>query len=312
MKKRISTLISLGILTAGFIGVLNQVITYRAENKKALPMKGKFFEWRGNDFFYTVKGEGSPILLIHDLNCFSSGYEWNRIVGRLQKNNKIYTVDLPGCGRSDKPNMTYTTYYYADYIHNFIQNVIGEKVTIIASHKSSGLAILSKRMNPDDIAKIILVNPNGLSDYDMMPDTQSKIVKSLIQIPILGTFIYNIENSEENLRTLFKTKYFEKRSNVTEKIVDVAYESSHFNLSTGRFLLASIRGKFMNANIKAALGELDNIYIIQSRDINYEFEIIQSYRKYAKKSEESYISGDSMYPQLEHPEKFCETLNLFL
>ena len=56
---------------------------------------------------YTKKGSGSPVLLIHDIVPGACGYEWNRIEEELAMEHTVYTIDLLGCGRSEKPGVTY-------------------------------------------------------------------------------------------------------------------------------------------------------------------------------------------------------------
>ena len=62
------------------------------------------------------KGEGTPLLLVHDLNCASSNYEWKYVVDDLSKRHTVYAIDLLGCGHSDKPKMTYTNYLYVQLL----------------------------------------------------------------------------------------------------------------------------------------------------------------------------------------------------
>lgn len=51
------------------------------------------------------------MLLLHDLHCASSGREWQYIEDALAQDHTVYTLDLLGCGRSDKPAITYTNFY---------------------------------------------------------------------------------------------------------------------------------------------------------------------------------------------------------
>ena len=76
---------------------------------------------RFGDIFYTKKGHGTPLLLIHDLKCAASAAEWDSIIDSLAENHTVYALDLLGCGRSEKPKMTYTNYIYVQLINNFIK-----------------------------------------------------------------------------------------------------------------------------------------------------------------------------------------------
>lgn len=79
------------------------------------------------------KGTGSPILLIHDTLPGASGYEWSKIEDELAIDHTVYTVDLLGCGRSDKSSITYTNFVYVQMISDFIKKIIGQKTDVIAS-----------------------------------------------------------------------------------------------------------------------------------------------------------------------------------
>ena len=80
-----------------------------------------YFEWRFGNIYYTKKGTGSPILLIHDTLPGASGYEWSKIEDELAIDHTVYTVDLLGCGRSDKSSITYTNFVYVQMISDFIK-----------------------------------------------------------------------------------------------------------------------------------------------------------------------------------------------
>ncbi len=312
MKKRIISLVALGIMTTGTIYLLNRLADYRADNKNILPMKGRFFTWREYDIFYNVKGSGSPILLIHDLIPSASNYEWTKLIRRLERNHTVYAVDMIGCGRSDKPAITYTTYFYTEMIGSFIEKVIGEKTILIASGMSAFPAIMTDRMYRDKVEKLILINPEKIATAEIQPDRKSKLVKTIITLPIIGTYVFNIETTEKNLFRLFRERFYMKPQLVDDRIVGAYYEAAHRGHGSGRYLLASLRGRFLNANIRAALRELDNIVIIGSRDRKGMIPIQGEYKKYALKAETASVSGSKTLPQLEVPDKLAQVLHLFI
>lgn len=114
-KNKLLTLLILSATTAASIAAINKIIKVTAVSKNLLnddKSKSLCFKWRLGNVHYTKAGSGMPLLLIHDLNSASSGYEWSRIVSSLQNDYTVYTIDLLGCGRSEKANMTYTNYLY--------------------------------------------------------------------------------------------------------------------------------------------------------------------------------------------------------
>ena len=137
MKKNIKHFFLLTALAAGTIHFVNRFINMTADIKNILKAEnGNFYDWKNGQIYYTKRGSGSPLLLIHDLNPVSSSYEWCKVIRKLEKKHTVYTLDLLGCGRSAKPYLTYTNYLYVQLVTDFIQNVIGEKTDIIASNES--------------------------------------------------------------------------------------------------------------------------------------------------------------------------------
>ena len=144
MKKNIKHFILLSTVAVGALHAANRFINATAEMKNIITSgKGQFFNWKNGSIFYTKRGTGSPILLIHDLDPISSGYERHNLAKKLEKDHTVYKLDLLGCGRSDKPYLTYTNYLFVQLITDFIQDVIGEKTDIVVSNRSLSFAVLA-------------------------------------------------------------------------------------------------------------------------------------------------------------------------
>jgi len=67
---------------------------------------GHFFNsFDHNRIYYEVKGEGSPVVLIHGFTGNSQGWKRGKLYGDLQAHGyQIILIDLRGNGRSDKPH----------------------------------------------------------------------------------------------------------------------------------------------------------------------------------------------------------------
>ena len=110
-KNKILTLLILQSAGAISISLINKYIQVSATNKNLLEEPQSLcYKWRLGNIHYTKTGNGKPLLLIHDITPISSGYEWNSVVHQLSEQYTVYVIDLLGCGRSEKPNMTYTNY----------------------------------------------------------------------------------------------------------------------------------------------------------------------------------------------------------
>ena len=314
MKKNIKHFFILTALAAGTIHVINRFIDVTAEIKNILKSEnGNQYEWKNGNIYYTKRGTGSPILLIHDLNPLSSSYEWSKLVKKLEKKHTVYTIDLLGCGRSEKPYLTYTNYLFVQLVTDFINNIIGEKTTIITTGSSVSFAVLANNMNKNIISKIIAINPADFKKFEDTQDKFSALKKTLLEFPIVGTFIYNIRTSNSYITKAFREEYFAKPQLLSSKLIDAYYEASHIHHSRGKYLMASIEGHYTENSIVHALKKLDiPLYIIQSRYGNNFISQTDAYCHLNSNIEAAYISNCKKLPQLEAPDKISEMLRMFL
>lgn len=313
MNKKIKKIIGVTAVAATGMHVVNRMINYTANLKELLTEEnGEIYEWNNGSIFYQKCGTGSPVLLIHDLDPAASSVEWNKIIHKLGKSHTVYSMDLIGCGRSDKPGITYTNFLYVQLINHFIRDVIGEEADIIATGFSASFVIMAQAMNRDNFRKIILVNPNPIDNLRAVPEKNNRIVKFLMETPILGTFIYNMTVHEKKIHEMFENKFFHKSSLIPTKLEDIYFESAHKDNSMGKYLKGSMEGNFINIDIANALKNAENIYIIASRERTNAISITEDYLHLNKNIEVSYISHSKYLPQLEVPEKFLEVVREFL
>lgn len=314
MKKNIKHFFILTAFAAGTIHFVNRFIDMTAEMKNILKSQnGEYYDWKNGRIFYSKRGSGSPILLVHELNPIASSYEWCRLVKKLEKTHTVYTLDLLGCGRSDKPCLTYTNYLYVQLLTDFIHNIIGESPDVITTNNSISFAVLSQNMDRSLIRRIIAINPPALGTFERNPDKYSSVKKLLLELPIIGTFIYNIRTHETNIQKILRETYFAKPQLVSSKMLDAYYESAHMDKSHGKYLMASIEGHYTDNAITHALKKIEiPLYIIESRNMKDAVAIADSYTHKNSYVETSYISNAGLTPQLEVPDKLLGIINMFL
>jgi len=314
MKHKIKTTILLTTLAVTILHIINRCIISAATIKNLLLKDiGKFFNWRFGRIFYTKTGSGPPILLIHDLIPYASSYEWNEIIKKLSKNHTVYAIDLLGCGRSDKTNMTYTNFLYVQLITDFVKQVIGQKTDVMATGLSSSFVIMACRNDSELFHKIIMVNPENLTKLNNIPGKRSKVIKFLMDLPIIGTAVYHMIVNKNSLEYLFTEKYLYNPFHMQQKWLHIYYESAHLNESRGKYLLSSITGFYINANINSALKEINNsMVIIAGKKCDNIESIVDNYTAINPAIEVDYIDKVKMIPQLESPDEFYRHLEIFL
>ena len=317
MKKNKHKLLTTSILFAlatGIIYVINRLVFATAVLKNLLKSSAdNYYNWRFGKVYYKKKGHGSPVLLIHDLTVYSSAYEWNKVVNELAEAHTVYAIDLLGCGRSEKPRITYTNYLYVQLIADFSKNIIGEKTDVIASGYSGSFTVLASYTNPEFINKIVLINPPSLASLNKVPSKRSKLYKFILEFPIFGTLIYNIKTCQSNIQLLFTEKYLYNPFSVTPEMVDTYYEAAHKSLSNSKFLLSSLVAGYTNNNITHALREINqSVTILYCEGETDSEKIAESYTTYNPAIESCMLKHAKHLPQLEIPEKFLEILNIYL
>ena len=169
-KSKLITFLLLSTGAALTTALINKYLKISATSRGLLKeSQSCCYKWRLGNIHYTKIGNGRPLLLVHDLNFASSGYEWTLLVDKLKQNYTVYTIDLLGCGRSEKPNLTYTNYLYVQLLCDFIKSEIGHRTNIIATGESAALAIMACNNSPELFDQLMLVNPDSLASCSQIP-----------------------------------------------------------------------------------------------------------------------------------------------
>ena len=314
MNQKGKKILFLTALAATTIHVINCFEYSHATTKNILACtENKYYEWRFGKIRYTKRGNGTPLLLIHDLTVGSSSYEFSKIVNSLAQKHEVYCVDLLGYGLSDKPDITFTNYLFVQMITDFIKNVIGRKTDIIAVGDSFPIAVMTCHNNNETINTLVGINPQGLYQLNQIPSKQTKILKLLMDTPVLGTFIYNLHTSKAAFTKLFQEQYFHNPYHVNEKDVSSYVEAAHTTDYHSKHAYASYVGRYMNANIIHALKEINNnIYLIGGKSKEDITNILDNYCYYNSAIETSYIPQTKQLPHLENPEAVLKYLDIYL
>ena len=176
---------AIGTTTLAF-HVINKFI-FNASDEHSEEDESNYYNWKFGNIYYKKEGTGSPVLLIHDLNHYSSSMEWDKVIGTLSKGHTVYTIDLLGCGKSDKPAITYTCYLYVQLLTDFIRDIIGEKTDIVATGASASFVTAACQNIADQIGHIILVCPESIRTLAKAPN-QVKAARKYYK----SSYIWNI------------------------------------------------------------------------------------------------------------------------
>lgn len=314
MKKNTRRFLLLTTAAVGSIYAFNRFIAETSASKKLLTDgNGSYYNWKFGKVFYTKKGNGTPLLLIHDTDVSSSSFEWYKLIKKLEKNHTVYTIDLIGCGRSDKPALTYTNYLYVQLIVSFVHDVIGTSTDVIASQYSSTFTLMANQLDAELFDHIILINPPGIKNVQGTITTANKIMKDIMELPLIGTFVYNLTHKRSDIDTAFRQRYYKKPQLILGKLEDIYYEAAHSNNGNGKYLYASQISNYMNVHMDHVIRKLEKpVHLVASQDLKSNISTMDSYRHLNSSIEIHYLSGCKLLPQLEIPEKLLSAVNAIL
>lgn len=314
MKKKKGSFIKFSLATAGMFHVINKWIDSSSTSKQSSSAKGKFYHWKQGDIFYKKIGdEGTPLLLIHDLSPFNASFEWNEIMDSFKGDFTVYVLDLPGCGKSDKPAITFTNYYYVQMLADFIKDVIGEPTCVAATGLSGSFVLMATQLYQDLFKHIILVNPLSISQLKRQPGRHSKILQILLDLPFIGTTAYYTMFNHMNTEYHWTEKETFNPFCIDQRILKSSYDASHAGNGFGKYLLVSVDGNYLNVNISKALTSTEiPVHLIFGEQNTGYHEALSEYRKLNDNITCEIIGDCKKYPHIETPEDVIESFYTYL
>jgi pimeloyl-ACP methyl ester carboxylesterase len=110
---------------------------------------------------HRVMGSGKPVVCLHGLGA--SHHDWDLLIPpMISAGYQCYTLDLPGHGKSIKPEQI--NQYHIDQIYTYFENwlnqqQIDEPIVLIGHSMGGFLSILYAAQHPEKISALILVDP---------------------------------------------------------------------------------------------------------------------------------------------------------
>lgn len=310
-RNKLLTLLTLSAGAGSTIALINKAVKLSATSRNILQESESYcFKWRLGNIHYTKSGNGKPLLLVHDLLPASSGYEWKYLIKKLTDNFTVYTIDLLGFGRSEKPNLTYTNYLYVQLLSDFIKSEIGHRTDLIASGSSISLGIMACCNNPELFDRLLFINPETLLSCSQVPGKNAKLYKLFLDLPIIGTLIYNIACSKQFIIKEFMTNLYYNPYSIKSRMIDACHEAAHLGNSP-KSVYASIKCNYIKCNIVNALKKINNsIYLMGSNDEGMK-DCMAEYKKYNPAIETVSIPNVKLLPHMEKPIEVYDIIQTF-
>lgn len=177
--------------------------------------------------FYTVRGEGPSLLLLHGIYAGASSFEWKEVFQPLSERFRVYAVDLLGFGKSDKPEGPYTADLMEAVIEDFVRHVAGCGTLAIANSLSAAWCLHLSAYHPELFGGLVVVNPTGLHTLADPPGERARRRYQLLSTPLLGEAFYDAVASHTSIRYYLQEKTFFNPRLVDDAMVRHYWTAAH-------------------------------------------------------------------------------------
>ena len=132
-----------------------------------------------NTRYWQAGDKGSAVVLVHGLGGFIEN--WERNIDELARRHRVYVVDLPGFGRSDKP-LVRDLMVLVPFLAGFLDALGIKKATLVGNSLGGGLVLYFALEHPDRVEKLVLVDNAGMG-RDVIADFK------LCSLPFIGELL---------------------------------------------------------------------------------------------------------------------------
>ena len=292
------------------LAAMNATIKRKASDpdNSALGGEAHFYEWKHGRVFYKTAGQqnrGLPLLFVHGVGAGVSSFMWRKNFDELARIFRVYALDLLGFGLSDKPpTAPYSADLYVELLSDFIRQVTGSPVNMLASSVGGAYAIRVADEHPELINAMILNAPTGADKLSNRPGMAGAAFYGLLQSPVLGTSFYNVMASERSIRDYARRYLFYDASRVTDRLVSNLYATSH--QPGAQHAMAAFLSGYLNADSRAAFSRLrqDVILVWGKQDTTSPLEQGLALQQLNPRAHLEVFDYCRMMPEQEQPERF--------
>lgn len=144
-----------------------------------------YFTFREHRVAFIDQGTGPPVVFIHgqgaDLSSFAPIYP------ALEEQFRLLALDLPGCGKSDKPEPHISAEFYHDLVGALVRELRLERPWLVGHSFGGLIALMYAEAQPAKVAGLTLVDSAGFYDYPLQAQIafgQAFSVDAILSTPL--------------------------------------------------------------------------------------------------------------------------------
>lgn len=108
---------------------------------------------------------GEAVVLLHGITA--THRYWRGNIEHLAKRRRVIALDLPGFGRSDKPDVSYSTDYFVGCLAGLLDERGVARAHVVGNSMGGQIAMQFALAHPRRIDRLVLVDPAGVSALPM-------------------------------------------------------------------------------------------------------------------------------------------------
>lgn len=164
---------------------------------------------------------GQPIVLFHGIYGGASHRTYRQLLPILDEANvPVYILDLPGVGESDKPRRRYQIEDLDAFIEIFLDEVVGERATVVTESLAGTSALKVSSIRPDLIRRLILLSPVGINSLNEPPTEREQRLFDRLWSDDQGLIAFYQNLLNDNSLRFFLNFSFSDTTLVNESLLD--------------------------------------------------------------------------------------------
>ncbi len=276
-------------------------------------VESKFLDGDGIKTHYYEAGVGEKVvILVHGGGLDNAFLSWEFLMGELSGEMRVIAPDMPGYGKSDKPDVVFDMPFYLDFFQRFLDTLNVGKVDLVGISMGGAIVLGTALSTPEKINKLVLVDSYGLQrDVPF-----NKLGYLFVRIPGMRALTYwSIKNRfmvKQSLKMILK-----RPGTITDELVEQVYQQFLIPGVTKAFSdmqNADVGWNGLKTNFLDRIPDLPvkTLIIHGEKDTLVPVKASQEAHNLIQKSEMVILEGCGHWPQRDNPEEFNRVVRQFL
>ena len=260
-----------------------------------MKLQNKFLQIDSRKVNFICGGLGEPVILLHG---FPSGFKTNnKILTEFSKKFKVYGINLPGFGYSDKLKDNMSIKDYVDFIDRFTDKMKISKFRLVGISYGGMLSLKYTANYPEKVKKLLVVSPpfqtSRLSfslqnlvksfiwlyeNFNFIDNLASYIIRNDVFMPFLQKLIVGNNDKRDyinNIEALRKIKTIDFVKLIKNLLyLDLRNDCS--NIKTKTFIMIGLRDRWINEKSGIELSNLIKNSVLVKVDAEH-YNIIKTF-----------------------------------